>query len=186
VSRVIDRGAIVAGWIGVGMAAVIVVSFVLVIPIGDVAVAFLALPAGLIIGYYANQRSARSGGPWPRILANAAWAGLVTGLASALLLLGVKAIFFTADDGYRDASLGGPIECAGGADCVWQRYLASGRGPALEAVGVTDVESFTRFYWQEQLSTAGTLVVVTVVGGLFGGILYRVANREPGVPGKEA
>jgi hypothetical protein len=179
VSRVVDRGAVVAGWVGVGMAAVILISFVLVIPIGDVAVAFLAFPAGVIIGYYANQRSGQAGGPWPRILANAAWAAVVTGLASALLLLGIKAIFFSADDGYRDASLGGPIECSGGADCVWRRYLASGRGPALEAIGVTDVDSFTRFYWQEQLSTAGTLVLVTVAGGLLGGALYRVTNRSP-------
>jgi hypothetical protein len=177
VTRVIDRGAVVAGWVGAGMAAAIIISFVLVIPVGDVAVGLFALPAGLIIGYYANQRSGRSGGPWPRILVNAAWAGLVTGLTSALLLLGIKAIFFNADDGYRDASLGGPITCQSGADCVWKRYLASGRGPALEGVGVTNVETFTSFYWQEQLSTAGTVVVVTVAGGLLGGFVYRLVNR---------
>ncbi len=159
------------------MAMVIIVSFVLVIPIGDVAVALFAFPAGLIIGYYANQRSDRRGGPWLRIVANAAWAGLITGLTSAILLLGVKAIFFNADDGYRDASLGGPIACTGGADCVWQRYLAAGRGPQLADLGVTDVETFSGFYWGEQLSTAGTLVVVTVAGGILGGVAYGLTNR---------
>ena len=176
-TRVVDRGAIVAGWVGIGMAAVIIVSFVLVIPIGDVAVALFAFPAGLIIGYYANQRSDRRGGPWPRIVANAAWAGLITGLTSAILLLGVKAIFYNADDGYRDASLGGPIECSTGPDCVWKRYLAAGRGPQLEDLGVTDLPSFTSFYWREQVSTAGTLVAVTVAGGILGGVAYRLTNR---------
>lgn len=176
-TRLVDHGAIVAGWVGAGMAAVIIVGFVLVIPIGDVAVAFFALPAGLIIGYYANQRSDRSGGPWPRILANAAWAGLVTGLASVILLLGVKAIFFTADTGFRDASLGGSIDCAGGADCVWRRYLDRGLGPALEAAGVVDPATFSAYYWREHLSTAGTIVVVTVAGSLLGGAAYRLTNR---------
>jgi len=177
VIRVVDRGAIVAGWVGAGMASVVIISFILVIPIGDVAVGFIAFPAGLIIGYYANQRSDRRGGPWPRIIANAAWAGLITGLTSALLLLGVKAIFFTADDGYRDVSLGGPVECSGGADCVWKRYLAAGRGPQLEDLGVTDLPAFTSFYWREQVSTAGTIVVVTLAGGIAGGIAYRLTNR---------
>ena len=31
---------------------------------------YLALPAGLLIGYYANQRSDRRGGPWGRIVVN--------------------------------------------------------------------------------------------------------------------
>jgi hypothetical protein len=179
VTRLVDRGAIVAGWVGAGKAAVIIVSFILVIPIGDVAVALLAVPAGLVIGYYANQRSRGEGGPWPRILGNAAWAGLVTGLASALLLLGIKAVFFVADDGYRDAALGGPIECRGGADCVWKRYLERGQGPALEAAGVTDADGFASFYWREQISTAGTLILVTVAGGLIGGAAFRLTNRTP-------
>ena len=68
----------------------------------------LALPSGLLIGYYANQRSDRRAGPWGRILVNGLFAGLVTGLTAAALVLVIKALFFYADNGYRDPGLGGP------------------------------------------------------------------------------
>lgn len=178
-SRLIDRGAVVAGWVGAGMASVIIISFILVIPIGDVAIALFAFPAGLIIGYYANQRSARAGGPWPRVLLDALWAALVTGLTFAVLLLGIKAIFFNADSGYRDPALGGPIECASGADCVWKRYLDEYGEATLAAEGAADVASFTSYYWGGQLSTAGTIVLVTLAGGALGGVAYRLTNRRP-------
>ena len=78
VSRFVDRGAIIAAWVGIGMAVTIAVSFLLVIPI-ESDLRLLALFAGLLIGYYANARSNRAGGPWPRILANALLAGVATG-----------------------------------------------------------------------------------------------------------
>lgn len=170
-TRLVDRGGIVAGWVGVGMATTVAISFLLVIPIEPV-YWLLAFPAGLLIGYYADSRADRRSGPWSRILANALYAGLLTAITYAVLLLGVKALFFAADDGYRDASLGGRIACTTGADCVYQRYLADGRGPQLEAAGVTNVATFTTFYWNQQLQTAGLLVGLTTVGGLGGGLLY--------------
>ena len=102
-SRVVDRGAITAAWVGVGMAVTIGVSFLLVIPIEFLVTPF-ALFAGLLIGYYANARSNRAGGPWGRILANALLAGVATGVTFALFLLVVKVIFFFADTGYRDVN----------------------------------------------------------------------------------
>ena len=66
VSRFVDRGAITAAYVGIGMAVTIVVSFLLVIPIESV-IWLLALPSGLLIGYYANARSNRRSGPWRRI-----------------------------------------------------------------------------------------------------------------------
>ena len=188
-TRFVDQGAVFAGWVGLGMALTVGVSFLLVIPIEPV-YWYLAIPGGLLIGYYANARSDRRSGPWSRILANALWAGLVTALTWALLLLAVKAIFFVADDGYRDISQGGSIECAGGADCVYARYLAEGRGEDLEAAGVTDVESFTAFYWGQQLQTAGLLAVMVMGGSLGGGLLYgalrpkasTTAGTEPATP----
>ena len=63
--RFVDRGAITAAWVGLGMAVTIGVSFLLVIPIEPVYWIF-ALPAGLLIGYYANARSDRRAGPWGR------------------------------------------------------------------------------------------------------------------------
>jgi hypothetical protein len=177
VTRLVDRGAIFAAWVGVGMAVTIGVSFLLVIPI-EFLVVPTALFGGMLIGYYANARSERVGGPWGRVLVNALFAGVVTGLTLALLFLAVKGLFFVADDGYRDASAGGRLTCETGADCVYQRYLAIGRGPAFEAVGITDVDSFTRFYWGEQLSTAGSYVVLSLGGALIGGLLYGAANRR--------
>ncbi len=173
----VDRGARIAGWVGLGMAATIAISFLLVIPIEPV-YWYLSLPAGLLIGYYANQRSARAGGPIGRILVNGLWAGLVTAVVYAVLLLAVKALFFTADDGYRDASAGGRLTCVQGADCVYRRYLADGRGDQLRNVGVTDASTFTTFYWDQQLSTAGLLFALTLAGSAGGALLFAVTNRR--------
>ncbi len=179
-SRFVDHGAITAAWVGLGMAVTIAVSFLLVIPI-EAVYWYLALPAGLLIGYYANARSLRAGGPWGRILANALFAGLVTGITYAILLLAVKALFFNVDGGYRDASSGGPIPCTTGADCVYERYLAAGQGEAFEAAGITDVATFTTFYWGQQMSNAGLTLVLSVGGALGGGVMYGLANRrKPG------
>jgi len=60
-SRLVDRGAITAAFVGIGMAVTIGVSFLLVIPIEFLVTPF-ALFAGLLIGYYANARSNRAGG----------------------------------------------------------------------------------------------------------------------------
>ena len=178
-SRVVDRGAIAAAYVGIGMAVVIAISFLLVIPIEPI-YWLLSLPAGLLIGYYANARSERQAGPWSRILANGLFAGFVTAATMALLLLCVKALFFYADNGYRDASLGSRLECRSGPECVYARYLVDGRGPGLEAAGVTDVGSFTSFYWSQQLSTMTTVFVLALVGGLGGALVYGVARPKPG------
>ena len=62
-TRFVDRGAIVAAYVGIGMAVTIAVSFLLVIPIEPI-YWLLVVPAGLTIGYYANSRSNRAAGPW--------------------------------------------------------------------------------------------------------------------------
>jgi hypothetical protein len=183
VTRVVDRGAIVAAYVGIGMAVTMGISFLLVIPIEPI-YWYLTVPAGLLIGYYANQRSDRRAGPWRRIVGNAAFAGAVTGVTLALLLLAVKALFFYADDGYRDPGLGGRITvaaedgrrvpCGVGADCVYHRYLDDGRGRVLAAAGIHDAASFTGFYWSQQLATAALLLAIATVGGAAGGVLYGV------------
>ena len=182
-NRWVDRGAIYAGWVGVGMGVTIAVSFLLVIPIEPV-LWVLSFPAGLVIGYYANARSGRQAGPWSRILANGAWAGLLTALTIALCFLVTKWIFFSADNGYRNAADGGPIAgCETGADCVYQRYLAEGKGPEFEAAGIHDVDDFSAFYWREQLGTAGTVFVLTLLGGLGGAAIYGIARPRAGNAG---
>jgi hypothetical protein len=178
VTRVIDRGAVTAAYVGIGMAVVIAVSFLLVIPIEPV-YWLLALPAGMLIGYYANQKSDRRAGPWSRMIANALFAGAVTALTLAALLLAVKALFFFADNGYPDFNRIDPDTqeptpplCENGAGCVYARYLAVGNGEELASVGVTDAASFTAFYWAQQASTALTLIVLTEAGALIGGLAY--------------
>jgi hypothetical protein len=178
VSRFVDRGAIAAAYVGIGMAVTIVASFLLIIPIEGLIWLF-ALPSGLLVGYYANQRSNRRAGPWRRILLNGSFAGVVTGLTVAALLLTLKALFFFADDGYRDPGLGGRVTCSTGADCVYRRYLDAGRGPDFAAAGVSDVGAFTAFYWREQLSSATTVLVLTAMGGLGGAALYGVFRPKP-------
>ncbi len=163
------------------MAVVIAISFLLVIPIEPV-VWYLSLPGGLLIGYYANQRSDRRAGPWPRILVNGLFAGLVTGITLAALLLATKALFFAADNGYRDENLGGALSCQTGADCVYQRYLADGKGAELAAQGVTDAQTFTGFYWSQQLAVAGLLVTLTGAGGVGGAVLYGLFGRRRNGP----
>ena len=176
-SRIVDRGAIVAGWVGVGMAVVVALSFLLVIPIEPI-FWLMAAPAGLLIGYYANQRSERRSGPWSRILVNGLYAGAVTALAFVILLLAVKALFFAADSGYRDTSQGGSLACSSGADCVYQRYLHSPQGPDLAGAGITDVGTFTAFYWGQQLGTAGVVLGLCLGGGLVGALAFGVSRPK--------
>ncbi len=168
-----------AGYVGIGMASVIAISFLLVIPIEPI-YWLLAPFAGLLIGYYANQRSAVERGAWGRVVRNALYAGVVTGLSLAVFLVVVKAIFFFADSGFRDGSLGAPLTCQTGAGCVYARYLADGRGPQLEAAGVSDVASFGALYWNQQLTTAGILLVLASGTALLGGVVYGITR-----PGSE-
>jgi hypothetical protein len=166
------------------MAAVIAVSFLLVIPIEPV-YWLLAPLSGLLIGYYADARADRRSGPWARVLGNGAFAGLATGLALAAFLLVIKALFFFADTGYPDFNRtidGVQVQptCAVGGPCVYARYLAQDGGPArLAAAGITDVASFTSFYWTQQVATAGTIVGVTLIGGLAGAGLFGLTRMGP-------
>jgi hypothetical protein len=184
VTRFADRGAITAAYVGIGMAVTIAVSFLLVIPI-EAIVWLLALPSGVMIGYYANARSNRRSGPWRRILSNAIFAGVVTGLTVAVLLIGTKALFFYADNGYPDFNrvdtTGQPIPptCQTGADCVYARYVKAGRQAEMAAVGVTDAISFTGLYWSEQVGTSLIVFTLTAVGGLIGGGLYGTFRPKP-------
>jgi hypothetical protein len=184
VTRFVDRGAIAAAYVGIGMALTIAVSFLLVIPIEPI-LWLLALPAGLLIGYYANQRSDRRLGPWRRILANAALAGVATALTMAALLLVIKALFFFADSGFPDfnrvdeTGTAIPPYCESGANCVYSRYVADGRGVDLASIGATDTATFTSFYWNQQFATSLFLILITTGGGVGGGLLYGLFRPKP-------
>lgn len=184
--RFVDRGAITAAFVGVGMAVTLAIGFLLVVPI-EPAYLLLAVPGGMVIGYYANARSSRSRGQWRRLVPNGLLAGAVTGLTLAALLLGTKALFFFADTGYPDfnrvdengAAIG--ETCQTGGDCVYRRYLAA--EPAqLQAAGVTDAASFGDLYWAQQWSTARLLVITTSGAAILGAILFGLAGPRRAVP----
>jgi hypothetical protein len=177
--RFLDRGAITAAFVGIGMAVTMAISFLLIIPIGP-AYWLLSIPGGLLIGYYANSRSARTRGEWRRIVPNSLFAGVITGLTLAVLLLGTKALFFFADTGYPDFNRvenGVPVgeTCQTGVDCVYRRYLAA-QPDELETAGVTDAASFGEVYWREQLSTARLLLGTATIAALLGGLLFGLAG----------
>ena len=181
-SRFVDRGAVVAAYVGIGMAVTMAISFLLVIPI-EPAYVLLSVPGGLIIGYYANARSARSRGQWRWIVPNALLAGMVTAVVLAALALGTKALFYFGDGGYPDFNRVengvsvGPT-CVSGGDCVYHRYLLAKPGE-LAAAGVTDAVSFAAEYWAQQGSTARLLVGLTTSAALLGGVLFAIAGPRP-------
>ncbi len=178
-SRFVDRGAVVATYVGIGMAVTMAISFLLVIPI-EPAYVLLSIPGGLIIGYYANARSNRTRGEWRRIVPNALLAGAVTGLTLAAFVLGVKALFFFGDSGFPDFNrvengvAVGPT-CAPGGDCVYHRYLLAEPGH-LATAGITDSASFANVYWEQQWSSARLLLGTTTGAALIGGFLFGIAG----------
>jgi hypothetical protein len=177
-----DRRALPAVFVGIGMALTIGVSFLLVIPIQPV-YWLLAIPAGLLIGFYANSRAARGRGEWLPILGNGVVAGVATGVTMAALLLGVRALFFNLDNGYRDAAAGGSFSCTTGADCVYQRYREA-EGETLAAAGITDATSFATYYWAGQWQTAGSLTASATLFGVLGAVIYGATRpRTPRVEG---
>lgn len=182
--RLIDRGAIFAGWVGLGMAIVIVISFELIFAVQ--AFVFLAAPlAGAVIGAYANVRSERWR-PRARVLANALYAGLVTSLGLTLLYVALRLLFIFADDGYPlfnrtdPASTLLPLYCAPGPDCTHQRYIAAGRREELAAAGVTDAATFEAFVLREHLQGGLTLILLTTGGALVAGGLRSLRNAPAG------
>jgi hypothetical protein len=191
-SRFVDAGAQVAGWIGLGTAVVVVVAFALVLPI-QALVFVLALPVGLLIGWYANARADRRRPRW-RALANALWAGLLTSLALAVLYVGIRLVFIYADNGYPDFNISAgpdrtasPTTCPTGPPCTYLRYLEAGRGAELEQAGVTDAAAFGSFVLSEQLGGGGLLIGLTMAGALVAGGLgairpERLAGYQAGQP----
>ena len=173
----LDRGAIYAALVGLGMAVTIAISFELVVAIQ--ALVFLAAPfAGAVIGFYANHRSERWRPRW-RLFANAGFAGLVTGLGLALMYVGLRLLFIYADSGYRPEPMGGQLDCATGPQCTYARLLDDGRGEDLAAGGIADVAAFEAAVWRWQGETLLTLTLLTVAGAL-GAATWRAVRRPSG------
>lgn len=158
--RFVDKGAILAGWVGLGMAVVVTLAFELIIPIQPL-VFVLAPIMGAAIGAYANVKSERWRPRW-RALTNAAWAGLVTGLAAAIFYVGLRLVFVYADTGALPN--GTNLECRMGPECTYARYVNAGRADELTGLGITDPSSLEAVVLG-QLALSGIALVVLVLGG---------------------
>jgi hypothetical protein len=174
--RVLDPGAVFAGWIGVGMSVLVAISFALIVAVQSLVFLFAPL-GGLLIGYYANARSARRR-PWWRLFANAGYAALVTGVSLALLYAGLRLLFVYADTGYPDFNLPGTPTCATGPDCTYQRYVKAGRAEELARLGVSDAAAFERYVLREQLNGAVSLIALTLSGAAVGAALHGLSGRR--------
>lgn len=168
--RLLDRGAVTAAFVGLGVAVTVVLSFALIIAIQPLV--FVAAPfIGLLIGYYANYKAARFRPRW-RLFTNAGFAGAVTGLSLALMYVGLRLLFIYADSGYRPETMGGQLDCATGPECTYVRLLddesdEDGSYEAdLLADGITDASAFEAAVWRWQGETTLTLMLMTLGGAL--------------------
>jgi hypothetical protein len=172
----VDGGAVFAGWVGLGVALVIAISLELIVAVQ--ALVFLIAPlAGVLVGAYANQRSERWR-PAGRVLANAVWAGVVTGIGMAVLYASLRLLFVFADSGFRPGQ-GGQLDCQTGPECTWMRYVAEGQGETLAAAGVVDGATFGEFFVREQLVGGLTLLAFTLAGALRAGVVRATRTPPP-------
>lgn len=182
IDRFIDRAAIFAGWVGLGVGLVVAIAFELIIPVQ--AVVFLLAPVvGIVIGVYANVRAERHR-PLLRVLANAAWAGIVSGIGLAVFYVAIRLVFVYADTGALPD--GTSLNCQTGPACIYQRYVATGQASELAADGITDAATLEAAVWRDLIATGTGMVVLTIAGALIGGAArtasaprQRVAAARP-------
>ncbi|MGI8928073.1 MAG: hypothetical protein ACR2H0_01220 [Candidatus Limnocylindrales bacterium] len=164
--RFLDSGAIFAGWVGLGMALVLAICFELIIPVQTV-VFLLAPLMGMLIGAYANIRAERWR-PRARVLANAAYAGIVTGIGISVLYVLIRLVFLYGDSGSLPD--GTSLICPTGPACTYVRYVDAGQADELAQLGITDGRSLEAAAWRELATTGAGLIVLTAVGGVVGGV----------------
>jgi hypothetical protein len=177
-TRFVDAGAVFAGWVGLGMALVIVMAFALIIPVQ--AVVFVAAPlAGVIIGMYANVRSERWR-PRAKVLLNAGYAGIVTGIGIALFYVLIRLVFIYGDTGALPD--GTRINCHSGPECNYLRFVNAGQQADLAAVGITDAATYEAAKWQELALFGPGLVLLTLGGAVVGGAARSFSKMPASLP----
>jgi hypothetical protein len=174
--RVLDRGAVYAAMVGLGMAVTIAISFALVVAVQSLV--FISAPvAGAIIGFYANHKSDRWRPRW-RLFANAGFAGFVTGLSLALMYVGIRLLFIYADSGYRPEPMGGQLDCSMGPDCYYARLVDAGEGGSLAAEGIADTAALERAIWIELGEWLVILTGLSLTGAL-AAATWRAVRTPP-------
>ena len=160
------------------MALVLVIAFELIIPVQTL-VFLLAPLMGVLIGVYANVRSERWR-PRGRVLANAAYAAVITGVGIAVLYVALRLVFIYGDTGALPD--GTSLTCQTGPDCNYQRYVQTGQVDELSALGIVDGKSLESAAWRELLVTGAGLVVLTLIGGLIGGAARALSSPPKSAP----
>lgn len=177
-SRFIDSGAVFGGWVGLGMAVVLAMAFELIIPVQTL-VFVLAPLMGVLIGVYANVRSERWR-PRGRVMANAGYAGVVTGIAIVLLYVAIRLVFIYGDTGALPD--GTSLVCRAGPDCIYQRYVRDGQADELATFGISDGVTLEAAAWRELMATGIGLFVLTLGGSLVGGLARSFASPPRSAP----
>jgi hypothetical protein len=174
--RVLDRGAVYAAMVGLGMAVTIAISFALVVAVQSLV--FISAPvAGAIIGFYANHKSERWRPRW-RLFANAGFAGFVTGLSLALMYVGIRLLFIYADSGYRPEPMGGQLDCTMGPDCYYARLVDEGEGASLASEGIVDAATLEQAIWFELGEWLVILTGLSLTGAL-ASATWRAVRTPP-------
>jgi hypothetical protein len=185
----LSRPGVVAGLVGIGVVAVVVIGFELILAVQAV-VFLLALPVGLLIGWYAVERERRgpaasvAAGPaggraprvgWGRALASGLVGGLITGLSLAVLYVLIRLLFLYLDNGFRAG--GPPYVCALGPECGYQRALDEpSLRAALDEAGIYDAAGYTAYFLEGQALGGATLLVLVLGGALAGAAAHRAAS----------
>jgi hypothetical protein len=157
---------------------VLAIAFELVIPVQTIV--FMVAPLmGAVIGAYANVRSDRWR-PRGRVLVNAVYAGLVTGVALALIYVAIRLVFIYGDTGALPN--GTSMACQAGPACAYQRYINAGEGEVLASRGIHDAATFENAMRQDLTVTGVGLVALTVGGALVGGLARSFSSPPKSVP----
>jgi hypothetical protein len=185
----LTRPGVVAGLVGVGVVVVVVIGFELILAVQAV-VFLLALPVGLLIGWYAIERErtasaagvAVGSGPtgagrlgWGRALGSGLVAGLITGLSLAGLYVLIRLLFLYLDNGFRTS--GPPYVCGLGPECGYQRALDEpSLRSALDEAGIHDAAAYTAYFLEGQALGGATLLVLVMGGALAGAAAHRATS----------
>ncbi len=161
-TRFVDRGATFAGWVGVGVGVVLVIALGLVLAI-PVMVVLAALPAGILVGAYANVRAERHA-PRRRIVANAAYAGAMTAMTLAVFYIAVRLVFLYADTGRLPDDT--QLSCQPGPPCVYARLVEQGFAAQLAEDGIVDGASYEAAALRDLATTGALLIGLTMTGAL--------------------
>lgn len=176
-----NQAGVRAGLVGIGVALVVVIAFELIFAV-QALVFLLALPVGLLIGWYAIERErivavaadteARPLG-WPRATWDGVVAGVMTGVTLALVYVVIRLVFLYLDTGFRTS--GPPYTCSTGPDCSYQRAVDEpSLRAALQHAGVHDAAGYTAYFLEGQALGGGALVLLVLAGSVAGAVGHRL------------